>query len=67
MSADVLTGWYRVLCTKGVLLARSRLPAPWGMRLDARTQVTFHIVTEGTCWLRREGASRYGAGDGRGR
>ncbi len=37
----------RVLSTKGVLLARSRLPAPWGMRLEARAQVTFHIVTEG--------------------
>ncbi|WP_437877451.1 AraC family transcriptional regulator [Sorangium sp. So ce513] len=57
MSTDVLTDWYRVLCTKGVLLARSRLPAPWGMRLDARTQATFHIITEGSCWLRREGAA----------
>ncbi|MGK3966065.1 AraC family transcriptional regulator [Sorangium sp. So ce118] len=57
MSTDVLTDWYRVLCTKGVLLARSRLPAPWGMRLGARAQVTFHIVIEGTCWLRREGAA----------
>ncbi|MDC0682737.1 MULTISPECIES: AraC family transcriptional regulator [Sorangium] len=57
MSTDVLTEWCRVLSTKGVLLARSRLPAPWGMRLEARAQVTFHIVTEGACWLRREGAA----------
>ncbi|HVK73244.1 MAG TPA: AraC family transcriptional regulator [Kofleriaceae bacterium] len=57
MAIDVLTDWCRVLSTKVVVLARSRLPAPWGMRLDARSQVVFHIVTEGSCWLRCDGAT----------
>ncbi len=34
------------------------------MRLEARAQVTFHIVTEGACWLRREGAAAAGPSSG---
>lgn len=31
------------------------MPLRWGMRVPPRDDVMFHIVTEGTCWLRRAG------------
>lgn len=49
---DVVTDWVRTCGTSGVLLARSRLPAPWGMALDKRAEAMFHIVLEGSCFLR---------------
>jgi AraC family transcriptional activator of mtrCDE len=52
---DVLTDWVRITGTSGVLLARNRYVEPWGFRMDARKAVSFHIVLEGSCWLRREG------------
>jgi AraC family transcriptional activator of mtrCDE len=50
---DVLTDWLREIETNAVVLCRSRMPAPWGMKISAREGVMFHIVTEGACWLRR--------------
>lgn len=50
---DVLTDWLREIVTSAVVLSRSRVPAPWGMKITARDRVMFHIVTEGACWLRR--------------
>lgn len=50
---DVLTEWLQEIGTSAVILSRSRLPAPWGMRIAAQDGVMFHIVTEGACWLRR--------------
>jgi len=52
---DVLADWVRITGTSGVLLARSRYFEPWGFRMDARHAVSFHIVLEGACWLRRTG------------
>ena len=52
---DVLTDWLRTIDTNAVVLCRSRMPAPWGMRISAREGVMFHIVPEGTCWLRTKG------------
>ena len=49
---DVLTDWLREIGTGAVVLARSRVPAPWGMKISAQDGVMFHIVTEGACWLR---------------
>jgi AraC family transcriptional activator of mtrCDE len=49
---DVVTDWVRTCGTSGVLLARSRLPAPWGMALETRPEAMFHIVLEGSCFLR---------------
>ncbi len=54
---DVLADWVRISGTSGVLLARSRLGPPWGMGLDQQAQAMFHIVLEGSCWLRREGVA----------
>jgi hypothetical protein len=53
---DVLADWVHVTDTSSVLLARSRLKAPWGMGLVRRPEAMFHIVLEGSCWLRRQGA-----------
>ena len=53
---DVLTDWLREIDTNAVVLCRSSMPAPWGMRISAREGVMFHIVTEGSCWLRQQGA-----------
>lgn len=50
---DVLTDWLSAIGGSTVVLARSRVPAPWGMSIAARDEVMFHIVTEGACWLRR--------------
>jgi AraC-like DNA-binding protein len=50
---DVLSDWLRTLDTRGVLLARSRLIAPWGMSIAASKDCTFHLLTQGKCWLRR--------------
>jgi AraC family transcriptional activator of mtrCDE len=53
---DVLADWVGLSGPSGVLLARSRMQAPWGMGLSAGAEAMFHIVAEGTCWLRRAGA-----------
>jgi AraC-like DNA-binding protein len=53
---DILADWLRMMGTSGVLLARSRMSAPWGMHLAPSNDVIFHIVIEGSCWLRRAGA-----------
>src|SRR5262249_1664482 len=34
----------------------SDLYAPWGFRVDGRAAVTFHLVLDGSCWLRIDGA-----------
>ena len=53
---DVLTDWVQTLKTHVVVLARSRMPAPWGFRVTSAEQVVFHIISEGEGWLRRDGA-----------
>lgn len=52
---DVLADWLKEIGTNAVILCQSRVPAPWGMRIAARREVMFHIVAEGSCWLRRSG------------
>jgi AraC-like DNA-binding protein len=54
---DVLTDWVHLTGISGELLARSRLEAPWGMALEAGPEAMFHIVLEGSCWLRLEGSA----------
>src|SRR5260221_13245584 len=39
----------------GALFARSSLSAPWAFEFPAETTVQFHVVLEGTCWLRMAG------------
>lgn len=52
---DILSDWLQVVDTRGGLLARSKLMAPWGMALPATRDCLFHLLTEGRCWLRRAG------------
>ncbi|MBI1355097.1 MAG: helix-turn-helix domain-containing protein [Acidobacteria bacterium] len=52
---DVLTDWLRAVGSNAAVLCRSRMSAPWGMHIEQRDEVMFHIVTEGACWLRRPG------------
>jgi AraC-like DNA-binding protein len=50
--ADVLAG----TGTDGVVFARSEMTAPWGLDFaQSNASAGFHIVTRGTCWLRRPG------------
>src|SRR4051794_15082602 len=51
-SMDVLAEWVRITGTSGMLLPRSRLPSPWGMALEKCSEAMFHIILEGSCWLR---------------
>ena len=62
---DVLDDWLRVLGAAGVITARLQMPSRWGMQVPPRDDVMFHIITEGTCWLRRagEGAVQLYQGD----
>jgi AraC-like DNA-binding protein len=50
---DVLSDWLREANARGLLLARTRFAAPWGIAIPASPECLFHVVTEGTCWLRR--------------
>ncbi len=50
---DVLSDWLREVSARGLLLARTKFAAPWGIAIPASPECLFHVVTEGTCWLRR--------------
>jgi hypothetical protein len=39
---DVLSDWLRIMGTSGVLLARSRMAAPWGMHLEPRCDLSHY-------------------------
>lgn len=52
---DVLTDWLREIVTSEVVLSRSRVTATWGMQIAKEDGPMFHIITEGTCWLKRVG------------
>ena len=50
---DLLTDWLQEIGTNAVVLCRSRVSAPWGMRISTQDGIMFHIMTEGSCWLCR--------------
>jgi AraC-like DNA-binding protein len=50
---DVLSDWMREVNARGLLLARTKFAGPWGVAIPASPECLFHVVTEGTCWLRR--------------
>jgi AraC-like DNA-binding protein len=55
---DVLGDWLRDVGTTGILLARSKFAAPWGIAIPGIANggdCMFHVVTEGSCWLRVHG------------
>jgi AraC-like DNA-binding protein len=56
-SMDVLSQILRTLKLYGSLYFRTDLSAPWGLEVPADPQaVRFHVVVQGTCWLRLAGA-----------
>jgi AraC-like DNA-binding protein len=61
---DVLSDWLRVLETRGLLLARSRFADAWGVAIPASGDCMFHVVSEGTCWLRCAGEEPLPLGNG---
>lgn len=54
---DVLTDVVRTLGPSGMVLACGRYPHPFGVSLDGSSEAGFHLIVEGACWLRREGAA----------
>lgn len=55
-SMDVLTNVLAATKIGGVVTARVSAAAPWGISLGELPMAAFHVVTQGTCWLRRPGA-----------
>lgn len=49
---DVLTNILESLPLVGSLHCRTELKAPWGMTFPASTVMAFHVVDEGSCWLK---------------
>ena len=49
---DVVADWVRITGATGALLARSRMKPPWGMALPSGDHAMFHLMLEGTGWLR---------------
>src|SRR5262245_8097718 len=52
---DVLTDVLRSVHVQGTLYCRSKMSLPWGFRVARRESASFHVVTEGQCWLDIEG------------
>jgi AraC-like DNA-binding protein len=55
-TVDVLASVLEVTGLTGRVYCASVAPAPWGLRIDAGSSITFHVVTQGTCWLAAGGA-----------
>jgi AraC-like DNA-binding protein len=49
---DVLADVLRTARASGALSARTDLRAPWGLHFDEALRAGFHVVAQGTCWLR---------------
>jgi AraC-like DNA-binding protein len=62
---DILADWLRLLGASGVVLARSRFAAPWGIGFEPCDGVVFHLVLDGVCFLRQGDAAplKLGSGD----
>ena len=52
--SDALTEWMHVLRAHGVIVARNRLPARWGVAMAARPATAFHYLPRGRAFLRVE-------------
>jgi AraC family transcriptional regulator, alkane utilization regulator len=55
LQEDVLSEVLQSVHLHSTLYCRARLSAPWGLAVPHRDAAVFHIVTQGTCWLRIEG------------
>src|SRR5215471_4210867 len=52
---DVLGDVLQSIHLHSTLYCRAKMGAPWGFRVSGREVASFHIVTEGSCWLTVEG------------
>ncbi len=52
---DVLGDVLQSIHLHSTLYCRAKMGAPWGFRVSGREVASFHIVTEGMCWLTVEG------------
>jgi AraC family transcriptional regulator, alkane utilization regulator len=52
---DVLTSLLRSLRLQSSVFCRAELKAPWGLALDPQEYAHFHVVEEGSGWLRSSG------------
>jgi AraC-like DNA-binding protein len=43
----------------GRIFCSSELRAPWGLSIDPASRVGFHVVTQGSCWLRLRGQQQH--------
>ena len=48
---DVLGGVLQSIHLHSTLYCRAKMGSPWGFRVSGREVASFHIVTEGSCWL----------------
>jgi AraC family transcriptional regulator, activator of mtrCDE len=56
---DTLSEILRTLKLSGSLYFRTELSAPWGLEVPVDSQaVRFHVVVQGTCWLRLVGVPK---------
>ena len=49
---DVLADIFRALRLRGAVYFRAAFHAPWGMKIPDGRFASFHVVCEGSCWLR---------------
>src|SRR6266446_6508334 len=55
---DVLGDLLQSIRLHSTLYCRAKLGASWGFRVSTREVASFHIVTEGKCWLTVEGIDK---------
>jgi AraC-like DNA-binding protein len=63
---DVLTAVLRSLRLQGSVFCRAELSAPWGIALEPQDYAHFHVMEQGSAWLRLRGekdAQPLGEGD----
>lgn len=63
---DVVADILHALRLRGTVYFRARFHAPWGMVVPRGAFANFHVVTDGTCWVRGRAGStfvRLGRGD----
>lgn len=55
---DVLADVIQSIHIQSTLYCRASMGAPWGFRVSPRKVASFHLVTEGKCWLTVEGMNK---------
>jgi AraC-like DNA-binding protein len=64
MGTDAVTELLAALKVTSSVYCLSEFLAPWGFRVDGQPVAKFHLVLDGTCWLRIDGADPVRLGPG---